>query len=61
MEIQKVQWESRKEIEGLFSKFERVNQIFDKKTVHMEEELALGAKGDVLTQYIASTLLVLGQ
>ena len=39
LEIQRVQWESRKEIEGLFSKFERVNQIFDKKTVHMEEEL----------------------
>ena len=39
MEIQRVQWESRKEIEGLFSKFERVNQIFDKKTVRMEEEL----------------------
>ena len=39
MEIQRVQRESRKEIEGLFSKFERVNQIFDKKTVRMEEEL----------------------
>ena len=39
MEIQKVQRESRKEVEGLFSKFERVNQIFDKKTVRMEEEL----------------------
>ena len=39
MEIQRVQKESRKEIKGLFSKFERVNQIFDKKAVHMEEEL----------------------
>ena len=39
MEIQKVQRESWKEIEGLFSKFERVNQIFDKKTIRMEEEL----------------------
>ena len=39
MEIQRVQRESRKEIEGLFSKFERVNQIFDKKAVRMEEEL----------------------
>ena len=39
LEVQKVQRESWKEIEGLFFKFERVNQIFDKKTVHMEEEL----------------------
>ena len=39
MEIRRVQQESQKEVEGLFSKFERVNQIFDKKTVHMEEEL----------------------
>ena len=39
MEIQRVQRESQKEIEGLFSKFERVNQIFNKKTVCMEEEL----------------------
>jgi hypothetical protein len=27
----------------------------------MREECTLGARGDVLTQYIASTLLVLGQ
>ena len=39
MEIQRVKWESHKEIEGLFFKFKRVNQIFDKKTVCMEEEL----------------------
>ena len=39
LEIKKVQQESWKEIEGLFSKFERVNQIFDKKAVRMEEEL----------------------
>ena len=39
LEIQRVQQESQKEIKGLFSKFERVNQIFDKKTVRMEEEL----------------------
>ena len=39
LEIKRVQQESWKEIEGLFSKFERVNQIFDKKTVCMEEEL----------------------
>ena len=38
-EIQRVQQESRKEIQGLFFKFERVNQIFDKKAVRMEEEL----------------------
>ena len=38
-EIKQVQQESWKEIEGLFLKFKRVNQIFDKKTVHMEEEL----------------------
>jgi chromosome segregation ATPase len=38
-EIQRVQRESRKEIEGLFSKFERVNDIIDKKTVRMDEEL----------------------
>ena len=37
--IQAIQQESRKEVEGLFSKFERVNQIFDKKMVRMEEEL----------------------
>ena len=37
--IQAIQQESRKEVEGLFSKFERVNQIFNKKTVRMEEEL----------------------
>ena len=39
LEIKRVQQESQKEIEGLFSKFERVIQIFDKKTVRMEEEL----------------------
>ena len=39
LEIKRVQQESQKEIEGLFSKFERVNQIFDKKAVRMEEEL----------------------
>ena len=39
LEIKRVQQESRKEVEGLFSKFKRVNQIFDKKTIHMEEEL----------------------
>jgi hypothetical protein len=38
-EIQRVQRESRKEIEGMFAKFERVNQIIDKKTVRMDEEL----------------------
>ena len=37
MKIQTVHQESRKEIEGLFSKFEQVNQIFNKKTVRMEE------------------------
>ena len=39
LEIKRVQQESWKEIKGLFSKFERVNRIFDKKTVRMEEEL----------------------
>jgi hypothetical protein len=39
MEIQRVQRESRKEIEGMYSKFERVNTIIDKKTVRMDEEL----------------------
>ena len=39
LEIKKVQQESRKEIKGLFAKFERVNQIFNKKAVCMEEEL----------------------
>jgi hypothetical protein len=39
LEIKRVQQESWKEIEGLFSKFKRVNQIFDKKSIHMEEEL----------------------
>jgi predicted nucleic acid-binding Zn-ribbon protein len=39
MEIQRVQWESHKEIEGLFSKFKWVNQIINKKTVRMDEEL----------------------
>jgi hypothetical protein len=38
-EIQRVQRESRKEIEGMFFKFEHVNTIIDKKTVHMDEEL----------------------
>ena len=38
-EIKRVQQESRREVEGLFSNFKRVNQIFDKKTVCMEEEL----------------------
>ena len=37
LEIKRVQQESQKEIKGLFSKFERVNQIFNKKTVRMEE------------------------
>ena len=39
LEIQRVQQESRKEIQGLFFKFERVNQIFDKQAVRMEEKL----------------------
>ena len=38
-EIQRVQRESRKEIEGMYSKFECVNAIIDKKTVRMDEEL----------------------
>jgi hypothetical protein len=38
-EVQRVQRESQKEIEGMFAKFERVNQIVDKKTVCMDEEL----------------------
>ena len=38
-EIQRVQQESRKEIQGLFFKFERVNQIFDKQAVSLEEKL----------------------
>jgi hypothetical protein len=38
-EIQRVQRESRKEIEGMYSKFKRVNNIIDKKTVRMDEEL----------------------
>jgi hypothetical protein len=38
-EIQRVQQECRKEIEGMFTKFERVNTIIDKKTVRMDEEL----------------------
>ena len=39
LEIQRVQQESRKEIQGLFFKFERVNQVFDKQAVRMEEKL----------------------
>jgi hypothetical protein len=39
VEIQQVQRESRNEIEGMFAKFEQVNQIIDKKTVCMDEEL----------------------
>jgi chromosome segregation ATPase len=39
VEIRRVQWESRKEIEGMYSKFERVYDIIDKKTVCMDEEL----------------------
>ena len=31
------------------------------EVVHSQHVLSLGARGDVLTQYIASTLLVLGQ
>jgi hypothetical protein len=38
-EIQRVQRESRKEIEGMFAKFKWVNQIVDKKTIRMDEEL----------------------
>ena len=38
-EIQQVQRESRREIEGMFSKFKRVNQIIDKKTMRMDKEL----------------------
>jgi chromosome segregation ATPase len=38
-EIQRVQRETRKEIEGMYSKFERLNSILDKKTVRMGEEL----------------------
>jgi chromosome segregation ATPase len=38
-EIQRVQRESRKEIEGMFTKFEHVNAIIDKKTIRMDEEL----------------------
>ena len=39
LEIQRVQQESRKDVQGLFFKFERVNQIFDKQAVCMEEKL----------------------
>jgi hypothetical protein len=38
-EIQRVQWESQKEIKGMFSKFEQVNTIIDKKTICMDKEL----------------------
>ena len=59
LEIKKVQQESWKEIKGLFSKFERVNQIFDKKAVCMEEELdqvvaLVGEKIDVRIGEITS-------
>ena len=39
VEIQQVQRESRKEIEGMFAKFECVNTIIDKKTIRMDKEL----------------------
>jgi hypothetical protein len=39
LEIQRVQRESWEEIEGLYSKFKRVNAIINKKTIRMDEEL----------------------
>jgi hypothetical protein len=39
LEIQRVQGESRMQLDGFFKKFERMNEILDKKTVCMDEEL----------------------
>jgi chromosome segregation ATPase len=39
LEIQKVQGEGRMQLDGFFKKFERMNEILDKKSVHMDEEL----------------------
>jgi hypothetical protein len=39
MEIQRIHQETRGQIEGFYKKFERVNKVIDKKTVHLDEEL----------------------
>jgi hypothetical protein len=38
-EIQRVQWETRGHLESLFQKFEKVNNIIDKKIVRQDEEM----------------------
>jgi hypothetical protein len=39
MEIQRVQRKTRGHVEGLFQKFEKVNDVIDKKIVHQDEEM----------------------
>jgi chromosome segregation ATPase len=39
LEIQRVQGESRMQLDGFFKKFEWMNKILDKKTMRMDEEL----------------------
>jgi chromosome segregation ATPase len=39
LEIQRVQGESRMQLDGFFKKFEQMNEILDKKTVRLDEEL----------------------
>jgi hypothetical protein len=39
MEIQRIQWETHGQIEGFYKKFERANEVIDKKIVRLDEEL----------------------
>jgi hypothetical protein len=62
MEIQRVEWETRGHIEGFYPKFERVNNIIDKKIVRMDEELdkvvgLVGEKIDVKMGEFSSDLM----
>jgi hypothetical protein len=39
MEIQRVQWETHGQIKNFYKKFERVNEVINKKMVHLDKEL----------------------
>jgi multidrug resistance efflux pump len=39
LEVQRIQGECQMQLDGFFKKFERMNEVLDKKTVHMDEEL----------------------
>jgi hypothetical protein len=62
LEIQRVQWETRGNLKSLFQKFEKVNDIIDKKIVRQDEEMdrvvdLIGQKIDVRMGEFSSNLI----